>query len=44
MLLVAWSGDGKRLLSAGMDKTAIVWDGAKGQKLGTLKGRFVHAC
>ena len=34
----AFSGDGKRLLTGSVDKTAKVWDAATGADLLTLKG------
>ncbi len=35
---VAWSPDGKRILTGSDDKTAKVWDAEKGQELLSLKG------
>src|SRR5205085_10333669 len=35
---VAWSPDGKRLVTGSFDKTAKVWDADKGQELLFLKG------
>jgi len=34
----AWSPDGKRIVTASVDKTAIVWDAATGKQLLTLSG------
>ena len=35
---LAWSPDGKRLATAGVDKMAKVWDAASGRELLTLRG------
>ena len=35
---VAWSPDGQRLATASWDKTAKVWDAAKGKEVLTLRG------
>jgi len=35
---LAWSPDGKRIVSAAFDKTAQVWDAATGQHLLTYSG------
>src|SRR5207245_286348 len=35
---LAFSPDGKRLVSAGFDKSLIVWDVASGSRLHTLRG------
>jgi flagellar biosynthesis GTPase FlhF len=37
VLSVAWSPDGKRLATGSVDKTAKVWDAARGQELLTLR-------
>jgi WD40 repeat protein len=38
VLAVAFSRDGKRLVSAGADQSAIVWDAATGKPVVTLRG------
>jgi WD40 repeat protein len=38
VMSVAFSADGKRLVSAGDDQTVKVWDATSGQEMLTLKG------
>ncbi len=38
---VALSGDGQRVLTGGVDETAILWDAARGQKSQTFQGSGV---
>ena len=38
VLAIAWSHDGKRLLSGGYDRTARVWNVASGKELQRLEG------
>jgi WD40 repeat protein len=39
---VAFSPDGKRLVSGSFDQTVKVWDAQRGQELLTLKGHTGH--
>jgi hypothetical protein len=41
---VSFSPDGKRLASAGWDRTVKVWDAATGQQAHTLKGHTDGVC
>ena len=41
---VAFSPDGKRIVSGSNDKTLKVWDAATGQEMLTLKGHTDSGC
>ena len=43
MISVAFSPDGKRIVSGSGDKTLKVWDAASGQETLTLKGHTAGA-
>jgi WD40 repeat protein len=40
---VCWGPDGKRVASAGFDRTIMLWDAQTGQLLGTLRGQKLRA-
>ena len=40
MISAAFSGDGKRVVTASLDKTARIWDAESGKEIAVLKGHY----
>ncbi|MBA4066141.1 MAG: hypothetical protein C0501_20970, partial [Isosphaera sp.] len=44
VLSAAWSPDGLRMVTAGMDRTTHVWDAQSGAEVTTLRGHVTEVC